>query len=109
MHNFEFRDPNVRPEGRIRRFERVEILRGPWLGRTRTAIWCDPPNRFDRRAGAWMEWVYVVHVDDPVGYGSFAESGLRPTGEFDPEQAHLGTRHEISFDCVLGEDHPIVE
>ena len=31
------------------------------------------------------------------------------TGEFGPEEAHRGRRHEISFDTGLEDDNPIVE
>ena len=37
------------------------------------------------------------------------ESNLESTGEFDPEDAHLGKRFEISFDLVPLDDMTIVE
>ena len=53
-----------------------------------------PPRR-------WSEWEYSVYLPDLDRCTTLEESRLRTTGEFDPEEAHLGHRFEISFDTGL--------
>jgi hypothetical protein len=96
----------------FRRFEMVLIanrrMGDQFAGQKGTVIWRDRPS-FDRRAGKWKEWGYCVWLPGIGRYGSYLESDLTPTGEFDTEQAHLGTQHEISFDIVMRDDMGIVE
>jgi hypothetical protein len=103
---------DVMPEAKIRRWEFVTVINsrmgGRWLGRRGTALWLDRPWQ-DRRSGAWSQWAYCIHFPDTDAYGSFLESDLHPTGEFDSEEVHRGRRFEISFDCVLDADSAAVE
>jgi hypothetical protein len=95
----------------FQRFEKVIVAnqeRGEFAGQRGTVIWCDPPW-FDRRVGAWREWVYSVHVPGMDCYRSFLESDLEPTGEFDAEEVHRGRRFEISYDCRMSDDMRFVE
>jgi hypothetical protein len=95
------------PAARFQRFEIVSIanrrMGDEFAGQRGTVIWCDRPW-FDRRAGAWEEWIYCLSLD---GFGrcrSFLESDLEPTGEFDTEQSQLGNRYEISYDTVMDDE-----
>ena len=47
----------------------------------------------------------------PIGGSNptLKESRLQATGHFDPEEAHLGKRFEISFDFVQLEDMTVVD
>ena len=74
-----------------------------FVGHRGTVIWCDRPW-FDRRAGAWVEWIYCLYLGASGCYRSFLESDLEPTGEFDTEQSQLGDRYEISYDTVMNDD-----
>ena len=51
-----------------------------------------------------MEWVYCVCLPTLECWRSLLESDLEPTGEFDMEEAHLGSRYEISYDTVSSDD-----
>ena len=97
---------------RFTRFEKVTITNGRmgacFAGRRGTIIWCDPPNR-KTRDGAWLPWLYIVSFAAPNDFRSFVESDLQTTGEFDTEHAHLGLRHEISYDTVPDDDMVFVE
>ena len=103
---------STRPPARFQRFEKVLIATrragDPLDGQRGTVIWCDVPW-FNRRTGAWVEWVYCIALPALECYRSFRESALEPTGEFDTEQAQLGSRYEISYDTVMGDDMGIVE
>jgi hypothetical protein len=100
------------PSARFQRFETVLIANGRmgdrFSGQRGTVIWCDRPW-FSRRAGAWAEWGYCVSFPSLECCRSFLESDLIPTGEFDTEQSQLGTRYEISYDTVMGDDMGFVE
>jgi hypothetical protein len=74
-----------------------------FVGNRGTVIWCDRPW-FDRRAGAWKEWIYCLSLGAFECYRSFLESDLEPTGEFDIERSQLGDRYEISDDTVMNDD-----
>lgn len=103
---------DITPTAEFHQFEKVLIANGRmgnrFTGQRGTVIWCDPP-RFDRRIGAWKEWVYSVSLPALECWRSFRESDLRPTGEFDTEQSQCGSRYEISYDTVLNDDMGIVE
>src|SRR5262245_37734993 len=96
-----------RPPARFQRFEKVVIatarMGDRFAGKSGTVIWCRPPW-FSRRTGSWKEWVYCISLPTLECYGSFLESDLKPTGEFDTEQAQLGNRDEISYDTVMSDD-----
>jgi hypothetical protein len=96
-----------RPPARFQRFERVQIIASPHgdrlVGEVGAVIWADAPWQ-DRRTRLWKEWAYCVAFPHMNRCASFLESSLSPTGEFDPESAHRGTRHEISFDTLLCDD-----
>jgi hypothetical protein len=98
---------STRPPARFQRFERVVIAPrragDRFAGQRGTVIWCDPPW-FDRRTGAWVEWVYCIALPALECWRSFLESDLEPTGEFDTEQGQLGSRYEISYDTVSEDD-----
>jgi hypothetical protein len=102
-----WRGPKM-PAAKIRRFEVVSVvgtrMGEEWDGRRGTVIWCDKPNRRNRRTLTWTPWSYCVHFPDQDVHCSFLESDLLPTGNLEPEDAHLGRRHEISFDNVVSED-----
>src|SRR4051794_3650113 len=95
------------PAARFQRFEIVSIanrrMGDEFAGHRGTVIWCDRPW-FDRRAGAWKEWIYCLSLGAFGSYRSFLESDLEPTGEFDTEQSQLGDRYEISYDAVMNDD-----
>src|SRR3954471_14968703 len=100
------------PAARFQRFEIVSVanrrMGDKFVGHRGTVIWCDRPW-FDRRAGAWREWIYSVSLADLGCYRSFLESDLEPTGEFDTEQSPLGSRYEISYDIVMSDDMGFVD
>jgi len=81
---------------------------GSDVGRAGTVVWCDSPC-YNRRLGTYAEWAYAVAFAGPERYRSFRESGLRPTGRFDPEGDFLGRGHEVSFDSLPGDDADSVE
>ncbi len=79
-----------------------------FLGRLGTILWLCRPW-FSRRAGTWNEWGACISIPSLDRCVSFRESDLRPTGRFDREADHLGTRFELSFDIVMSEEMDIVE
>jgi hypothetical protein len=101
---------------RFERFEKVRITDG--TGRThpgtilwRSLVWYRqyaPPGSIGP-PGKWSQWEYIVDLPDSACCPTFEESRLETTGEFDPEDAHLGRRFEISFDTGLEADNCIVE
>jgi hypothetical protein len=109
----EFDEP---PSARFRRFEKVLItdktgrsLLGTILWRT--LVWYRqyaPPGCMGT-PGRWSQWEYIVDLPDLACCPAFEESRLETTGAFDPEEAHLGRRFEISFDTGLEADNRIVE
>jgi hypothetical protein len=104
------------PAAGFRRFEKVLVAGNSGRWYPGTILWCDlvqysqyapfgsrePPQR-------WSEWEYAVDVPDLDRCATLKEDRLRAIGEFDPEEAHLGRRFEISFDTGLGDDMDLVE
>jgi hypothetical protein len=101
---------------RFERFERVRITDKAGKSYEGTVLWRDlvqysqfAPIGFRGTPRRWSQWEYAVSLPDFASCPTFEESRLQPTGEFDPEEAHLGKRFEISFDTGLGEDMRTVE
>jgi hypothetical protein len=104
------------PPARFQRFEKVLVTDTSGKSHSGTILWRDlvqysqygspsftgPPRR-------WSEWEYSVYLPEFDRCATLGESRLQETGEFDPEEAHLGHRFEISFDTGLSEDESIVE
>jgi hypothetical protein len=101
---------------RFERFEKVQFTdttgrphRGTVLWRTLVWYRQYAPPGFMGPPGGWSQWEYIVELSDFACCRAFEESRLEKTGEFDPEEAHLGRRFEISFDTGLEADNRIVE
>jgi hypothetical protein len=109
----EFGEPS---SARFERFEKVLVADRTGHWHRGTILWRDlveysqfaPPGFLDtpRR---WSQWEYAVSVPDFACCPTLEESRLEKTGEFDPEEAHLGRRFEISFDTGLEADNGIIE
>ncbi len=104
------------PPARFQRFEKVLITDKSGKPHQGTVIWRDlvqyspfTPSGFTGIPRRWSQWEYAVDLPDFGSCPTFEESRLQPTGEFDPEEAHLGRRYEISFDTGLGDDMTTVE
>lgn len=104
------------PPARFRRFERVLVADASGRPRRGIVLWRDlvqyrqyAPPGFLGLPGKWSQWEYAVELPDFACCPTFEESRLEPTGEFDPEEAHLGRRYEISFDTGLEPDNRIIE
>ena len=110
------RDEAGDPPARLKRFEKVLVADKAGTFHSGTILWRDlvqysqygSPG-FTGPPGRWSEWEYSVYLPDLDRCATLGESRLETTGEFDPEEAHLGHRFEISFDTGLGEDETIVE
>lgn len=110
------RDEAGDPPARFQRFEKVLVANTGGTFHSGTILWRDlvhysqngssdfagPPRR-------WSGWEYSVYVPDFDCCATLGESRLEATGEFDPEEDHLGRRFEISFDTGLSDDETIVE
>jgi hypothetical protein len=104
------------PPARFQRFERVEVTDTAGKLHQGTILWRDlcQYTAFPDRDGQepprrWSQWEYAVDLTDFACCPTFDESRLAATGEFDPEVAHRGRRHEISFDTGLEGDNSTVE
>jgi hypothetical protein len=96
---------NTVPAPRLRRFEKVIVTTTPpdrcqFVGQCGTVLWATPPQR-QCRPYEWAYSVYLPGMDHCINAG---ESSLQSTGEFDPPEAHLGTRFELSHD-LLPDEH----
>ena len=93
-------------------YERVLVttreLGDQFAGQNGTVVWSDG-FLLSHKTAARKEWAYCVSLTALGCYGSFGESDLEPTGEFDTEQAEWGTRFELSCDTEIGDDMEIVE
>jgi hypothetical protein len=112
-HSDPFGEPTA---ARFERFEKVVFI--DTAGRShpgtilwRTLVWYRQyaPPGFIGLPRRWSRWEYAVDLPDCASCPTFEESRLETTGEFDPEEAHLGRRFEISFDTGLEADNRIVE
>ncbi|MGP0068841.1 MAG: hypothetical protein ACLQGP_35230 [Isosphaeraceae bacterium] len=107
------------PPAKFERFERVMVSSKKMGNEHRmlpgTVLWRDYVHytKYDRGFKEaplrWWEWVYCIYFPEADCCSSFDESDIQTKGEFDPEEAHLGKRFDISFDTVLEEDNSIVE
>jgi hypothetical protein len=104
------------PPAGFQRFEKVLVAgdSGKWY--PGTILWRDltqysqyAPLGSREVPRRWSEWEYAVHVTDLDRCATLKEDRLRATGAFDPEDAHLGERYEISFDTGLDDDMSLVE
>ena len=105
-----------RPVARFRRFEKVVVTDAQGKPHRGTILWRDlreysqfASPGFEGTPGRWSQWEYAVALPDFASCPTFDEDRLEPTGEFDTEDAHLGRRHEISFDTGLEADNDLVE
>jgi len=100
------------PTPRIQRFEKVLVINDrmgvEYFGIKGTVIWRDRPD-FNRRTGVWREWAYSIYFPKYDSYCSFLESDLKPTGNVEAAEIHLGRRFEISYDIVMAEEMDAVE
>jgi hypothetical protein len=112
----ESRDEAGDPPARFQRFEKVLVTDRSGKCHPGTILWRDlvrysqygsPGPR--GTPGSWSEWEYSVYLPELDRCSTLEESRLLSTGEFDPEEAHLGHRFEISFDTGLSDDESIVE
>ncbi len=116
MDDSEAEELDERPSARFQRFEKVVMTDTKGRRHTGTVLWRDlcrytgfPDPDGQRPPPRWSQWAYVVHLPDLASCTTLLEDRLEPTGEFDPEDAHRGRRHEISFDTGLEGDNSIVE
>jgi hypothetical protein len=105
-----------RPVAKFQRFEKVVVTDTEGKRHSGTILWRDlvQYSQFaspgsQRAPGRWSQWEYAVDLPDFACCPTFEESRLQATGEFDPEDTHLGRRFEISFDTGLEDDNSIVE
>ncbi len=101
---------------RFQRFEKVLVADRSGQPHRGTILWRDlvqyspyASPGFMGTPRRWSQWEYIVDLPDFACCPTFDESRLEKTGEFDPEEAHLGRRFEISFDTGLEADNSIVE
>src|SRR5690242_15149430 len=87
------------PPSRFRRFEKVVVANaetgGEFLGQVGTVLWCDRPCR-SRATASWGRWGYALYFPALGRYGSYLDTDLEPTGEFDAEESLLGRRFELT-------------
>jgi hypothetical protein len=105
-----------RPIAKFQRFEKVVVTDAEGKRHSGTILWRDlvqySPFATPGSQGAperWSQWEYAVDLPDFACCPTFEEARLQATGEFDPEDAHLGRRFEISFDTGLEDDNSVVE
>ena len=105
-----------RPVAKFRRFEKVVVTDARGKRHRGTILWRDlreycqfAPPGFEGTPGRWSQWEYAVALPDFASCPTFEEDRLEATGEFETEDAHLGRRHEISFDTGLEADNDLVE
>jgi hypothetical protein len=105
-----------RPPARFQQFERVIVTDTRGQRHEGTILWRDlvtyrpfgspsyqgPPQQ-------WSQWEYAVELPDFACCPTLKEERLEATGEFASEDAHLGTRFEMSFDTGLEDDNRVVE